>query len=46
MQKPVRGYGITKVEYARKVAAFEAQQAFMAQGPGDGFFSKLVKRFR
>jgi hypothetical protein len=42
-QAPVRAYGITKVEYARMVREAEARQAYQ---PGEGFFTRLKKRFR
>jgi hypothetical protein len=45
MQKPARTYGMTKVQYANLVREYEASQV-VAAAPGEGFFSRLVKRFR
>lgn len=41
-QKPARTYGITKVQYARMVAEWEASQAYQ---PSEGLFTRLKKRF-
>ncbi|SDD86422.1 MULTISPECIES: hypothetical protein [Kordiimonas] len=40
-QKPVPTYGITKTQYARKVAEWEAAQSYQ---PGEGFFARFKKK--
>lgn len=42
-QTPPRVYGITKVQYAKMVQEAEARQAYQS---GEGFFTRLKKRFR
>lgn len=44
--QPLPVYGITKVEYARQVQAFEERQAFQAKPSGPGLFDRLLKRLR
>ncbi|MFC3052543.1 hypothetical protein [Kordiimonas pumila] len=46
MQKPASTYGMTKVEYQRRLQAFEQAQAYReaAQQPRDGLFTRLFKR--
>ena len=46
MQKPAHVYGMTKVEFARRMAAFEAAQAYRANGdqPREGLFTRLFRK--
>ena len=42
MQKPERAYGMTKVEYQRRIQAFEAAQMHTDQ-PKNGLIARLFK---
>ncbi len=39
--KPVATYGMTKAQYAQKLAEWEAAQSFQ---PGEGFFARFKKK--